>query len=633
MVRSAALPALSFLLLAASPAASQEAYPVKDIVPGPTHGAIQDITAEGRRAFFTVVDDAHGRELWKTDGSAAGTQLVRDIVPGNGSSSFGPLCATPGLVFFIANDPVVGWEPFRSDGSEAGTYPVGDLTPGTNLGSFSLTCAGGFAFFARQVAGGIAELWRTDGTAAGTIPLTSAFIPGPLFLTAVNGTLFFWASTSGVNGSLWKSDGTPAGTVEVKAFPVPQTPADMVGGGQRLFFTIDDGIHGLELWVSDGTGAGTALVKDIVPGDGYPAFFGFQPVGSRLFFVANDLVNGAELWVSDGTAGGTVRLDIVPGAGSGSPRWLVSYLGEAFFVISDENSTDSIWRSDGTPAGTRQVVQIAPAGQAADIRFLTPVKEKLFFVAEDPAGGDEPWRSDGTAAGTARAADIQPGPAGSFPSDLAGAGRRLFMAADDGVNGAELWAAPVSAFADVAPLDPFWSFIHALYDAGVTGGCATAPLRYCPQQAVSRETMAVLLLRAREGAAYTPPACTPPGPFADVPCDSPYAAWIQELAARAVTGGCSAAPPAYCPSASVDRAQMAVFLLRMAEGPAYLPPPCTVPTFADVPCSDPFAPWIEELVRRGITSGCGGGNYCPATAVTRAQMAVFLTVTFALPLP
>jgi hypothetical protein len=75
---------------------------------------------------------------------------------------------------------------------------------------------------------------------------------------------------------------------------------------------------------------------------------------------------------------------------------------------------------------------------------------------------------------------------------------------------------------------------------------------------------------------------------------------------------------------------MAVFLLRTLEGPTYTPPVCVTPTFTDVPCSSPFARWIEELVLRGITAGCGGGLYCPLLAVSRGQMAVFLTVTFAL---
>src|SRR5262245_28655858 len=97
---------------------------------------------------------------------------------------------------------------------------------------------------------------------------------------------------------------------------------------------------------------------------------------------------------------------------------------------------------------------------------------------------------------------------------------------------------------------------------------------------------------------------------------------VQSLVAAGVTGGCSAAPPLFCPEKPVTREQMAVFLLKARESGGYVPPRCDTPTFADVPCSNPFAPWIEELVRRGITAGCGARNYCPAEAVTRQQMAI-----------
>jgi hypothetical protein len=75
---------------------------------------------------------------------------------------------------------------------------------------------------------------------------------------------------------------------------------------------------------------------------------------------------------------------------------------------------------------------------------------------------------------------------------------------------------------------------------------------------------------------------------------------------------------------------MAVFLLKTLEPPGYVPPPCTAPVFGDVPCSSPFARWVNELVTRGITGGCGGGDYCPLAPVTRGQMSVFLVVTFGL---
>jgi uncharacterized repeat protein (TIGR01451 family) len=178
-------------------------------------------------------------------------------------------------------------------------------------------------------------------------------------------------------------------------------------------------------------------------------------------------------------------------------------------------------------------------------------------------------------------------------------------------------------FLDVPPAHPFYAFVNTIARNGVTQGCGAGS--YCPDMDVKRDQMAAFLLRAKLGAAYVPPDAT--GVFADVPIDHPFADWIEDLAGRGITSGCSAG--SYCPGAPVTRAQMAVFLLRTKLGAAYVPPAATG-IFADVPPSSSFAPWIEDLFARGITSGCGGGNYCPDAANTRGQMAVFLTRMFGL---
>jgi len=186
-----------------------------------------------------------------------------------------------------------------------------------------------------------------------------------------------------------------------------------------------------------------------------------------------------------------------------------------------------------------------------------------------------------------------------------------------------------TTFVDV-PAD-YWAyaFVEAVYAAGVTGGCSANPPLFCPANAVTRGQMAIFLLRSKEGSAYTPPPCSTPR-FTDVPCSNPFAPWINELAARQVTGGCGGSN--YCPNSLVTRDQMAIFLLRTLEGPAYLPPACSSPTFTDVPCSSAFAAWIYELVARQVTGGCGNGRYCPTSSVNRAQMSVFLVSMFSIPL-
>ena len=180
------------------------------------------------------------------------------------------------------------------------------------------------------------------------------------------------------------------------------------------------------------------------------------------------------------------------------------------------------------------------------------------------------------------------------------------------------------SFVDVPRSSPFYRFVETLLHNDVTGGCTTTA--YCPAAATTRAQMAAFVLVAKEGTGYAPPACTTPM-FADVPPSSPFCRWIEELARRGVAGGCGAG--LYCPGATVTREEMAVFVLLTKE-PGVFPPACTTPMFSDVPASSPFCRWIEELARRGVVTGCGGGAYCPAAPVTREQMSVFLTATFGL---
>jgi len=112
------------------------------------------------------------------------------------------------------------------------------------------------------------------------------------------------------------------------------------------------------------------------------------------------------------------------------------------------------------------------------------------------------------------------------------------------------------------------------------------------------------------------------GSFVDVPSTNPFYRYIETIFHRGVTNG--GACGGYCPNGQTLRKQMAVFLLKSLDGPTYAPPAATG-LFIDVPASDPFAPWIEELYRRGIAAGCGSGpSYCPDKVVARQQMAAFL---------
>jgi hypothetical protein len=193
---------------------------------------------------------------------------------------------------------------------------------------------------------------------------------------------------------------------------------------------------------------------------------------------------------------------------------------------------------------------------------------------------------------------------------------------------AKAWTLHIgNSFTDVAASSPFYRFVETILHRGVTGG--VGPTTYGPLASTTRESMAVFVLRSKDGT-LNPPACVAGSEmFLDVPASSPFCRWIEELARRGVVSGCGGGN--YCPTSPATREQMAVFVLRTLD-PALNPPACGTPVFADVPASSPFCRWIEELARRGVVTGCGGGNYCPAANVSREQMSVFLTVTFGLTL-
>lgn len=188
-------------------------------------------------------------------------------------------------------------------------------------------------------------------------------------LTSVAGRLLFSAEDGMQGRELWRSDGTAAGTVLVKDIaPGPASSMEETSGrnltavlGSTLFFIADDLTSGAELWASDGTEAGTRRVRDIRPGIRGAELEGLTVAGGRLFFSADDGTHGRELWVSDGTEAGTVLVeDIVPGAGSSLPRELAAIDNRLLFSAFDEAAGVEPWVSDGTADGTRRLDDIAP---------------------------------------------------------------------------------------------------------------------------------------------------------------------------------------------------------------------------------------------------------------------------------
>jgi hypothetical protein len=178
-----------------------------------------------------------------------------------------------------------------------------------------------------------------------------------------------------------------------------------------------------------------------------------------------------------------------------------------------------------------------------------------------------------------------------------------------------------SLFGDVQANDWATPYISAILSHGLTKGCSGNPPLFCPIQAVTRDEMAAFIIRALDGESFSYSA-TPY--FADVPANDWAFKYVQKLYESSITNGCGGGD--YCPGSTVPRDQMAVFLVRALLGDSFTYD--TSPVFADVPASHWAFKYIQKLYELGITTGCGGNNYCPSQAVTREEMAAFLARAF-----
>ncbi len=351
---------------------------VKDIAPGTASSGPREMVSTTNGFIYFSANGPAGRELWRSNGTAAGTIQIKDINPGLGDSELAALRVLDDTIYFRANNGSSGRELWRSSGSAAGTVLVQDIIPGS-AGSYPrsgtnvplATVAGKLIFTANSNApSSPTRLWTSTGNSAGTLLLgqvgdeTADGVDqrgNDANYMVVNNTIFFSGdSSSSLAGELWKTDGNTAGTVRVKSFTNTDSYdplSSFINFNGTLFFTVNDGTHGVELWKSDGTGAGTTLVKDINPGleSSFPRHLAV--VGDTLFFQARSS-SGAELWKSDGTTAGTVLVsDIAAGSASSNPALLTAVGSTLYFAANNGVSERNCGRAMALrPAPCRSVM-------------------------------------------------------------------------------------------------------------------------------------------------------------------------------------------------------------------------------------------------------------------------------------
>jgi len=425
---------LSCTALAPPASAAVGAHLVKDI----RFGAGSDpegLTAVGDTLFFSAQGPG-GRELWRSDGTEAGTVRVKNIRSGSEPSWPIELTNVDGTLFFSAFDGI-GWGLWTSDGTEPGTVLVDRISVDSMVPYL------GEAFFV--VGDDVGDrLWRSDGTLDGTRPVKLIGEWPNRFITEleVAGNRLYIGVTGGdgETDELWVSDGTESGTKHVKTINNVTggfSVHTLTGAGGRLFFLRDTEAcadcgapNPAVLWTSNGTAAGTRRVNG--PQSAYNLI---AARGSVMF------QSGEQLWKSNGSSAGTRKL----GNFSVSARNAMTKVGAIVYFAGD-----GLWKTDGTVAGTQQVADVmphftppcSPHGPCSFVhRDYDPVgvRSKLYFPADSPGDGIELWSSDGTDAGTELVADVRLGTDSSRPASLVSVAGNLFFVANDGVHGRELW--------------------------------------------------------------------------------------------------------------------------------------------------------------------------------------------------
>jgi len=455
----------------------------------------------GAKAYFTPLDSTKGKEVWVTDGSTAGTHIVKDLYQGQGGDALMLGVVGTDLIFFESTSET-DRQLFKTDGTAAGTVQLSNFPPlivnvsdGYEYARDPVTI-NGKVYFGLTSMRGEQDLWVSDGTSSGTRKLGNVPAPwniDPTSLTAFGNSLLFIGFDSAAGSTvLYKVD---------TATDIPQALANAQfnGSGEKTIAVMDGYAlfvgSGSQLWKTDGTAGGTVAITNFsIPGNGTLPL-GSQDtiitrVGSNAVFLGWGSQNDRYLWGTDGTAPGTVQLTPAPtGTNPGGVQTVIGVVGNHGYFVVPTASGNEVVATDGTVAGTHVLTGIGPVNAtnrnqnvvagtdslafievldtaapahyalysyAPQSNTLTKLRETpysgqiaqlsydsghVFFEAADPVTGDEPWISDGTVAGTHQLKNVMPESLtdDSHPASLVDFGGKVAFLADDGRNDGSIW--------------------------------------------------------------------------------------------------------------------------------------------------------------------------------------------------
>ena len=381
-------------------------------------------------------------------------EMLKDINTGEADSYPWFVGQTEDLLFFRATTSINGYELWVTDGTESGTNLVKDINPGTNSGFSSYY---GFHYFNDKFYFGGnngttgEELWATDGTESGTHLLKEIrgedsngnnYGSYPSGFTTIGDTMYFIANDGEHGNEPWMTDGTANGTRMLKDIREENSNGDNYGStygcdmecdtsfrpyykfGDQIFFTADDGLHGREIWVTDGTANGTQMFKDIREEDSDGNNYGstycysrncFFEFADRLWFQANDGTHGDELWYTDGTEAGTFMFSDLRDGSSGSNPSFKFIMGDYFYFQAHDGDSYSLFMTDGK----QMIMDLDVHSSDVYITGIPVMFDGEFYMSlyTQPTGY-ELWKSDGTSDGTVLVHEFRSGNNNGYPSNL-----------------------------------------------------------------------------------------------------------------------------------------------------------------------------------------------------------------------
>lgn len=410
-MRLASMLGIVILLLTASAQSALAATGpelVRDLGP---NELVQTFVPIGNSILFTADDGIHGRELFVSDGTFAGTHMVSDIRPGAGSSMLwssgddnpNSFVSVGDHAFFLANDGAHGVGLYVSDGTSAGTLRLMRRRPCADDASNELVAAGNRLVFAARDTSGTCNLYSTDGTTAGTMLVQSnigafhqpRYLGSHVFFAAGDADTQLWRTTALVGAAakrvksfdtsihqmtvtgnrlyfttgipdstesrLWKSDGTQTGTKLVRP-AAPLIADDMAVIGNKLVFEVlkyeGNGVWDSSLWRTNGNPSGTRMLTDFGT-DKYSSVSAMWPAGDRVFMLAGTDLHTYGLWLTDGsTSAGTgfvAKVDFFNAVSVGSDIYGPGCYRDDTTVPVGCGSGPLLMTSDGTLVGSHDI--------------------------------------------------------------------------------------------------------------------------------------------------------------------------------------------------------------------------------------------------------------------------------------